>query len=62
MLEVLIRRLELVQLQIAHEAMKQPAKDPFDHGSQIGKYAGVTLAIQEIRSLLEEADEKERDL
>jgi len=62
MLEVLIRRLELLQLEIATESMKQPAKDPFDHGTQTGKYAGLELAKQAIRSLLEEADEKEKHL
>jgi hypothetical protein len=62
MLEQLIRRLELLQLEIASEAMKQPAKDPFDHGLQVGRYAGLELAKAELRSLLEEADRRERDL
>lgn len=58
-LEPLIQRLERQQAEIGHIALSQPAaRDAFEYGRMAGMYAGVGLAIETIKNIETEAEDR----
>jgi hypothetical protein len=47
--------------QIAENAMRFPKADPFEHGSQVGRYQGLDFALEIMNDILRGDDEKERN-
>jgi len=50
--------LQLQLDELAHQAMMSPQREPFEHGMQVGYYAGAKEVIQMIDHLLKEDTEE----
>ena len=46
---------------ISTDAMKFPKSDPFNHGTQVGNYQGLSLALDILEKLLRDNYDKESE-
>ena len=61
--EPLIQRLEQKQAELAHTALATPnGRDAFEYGRMAGVYQGYGLAIDMIKNIEAETEERGRDL
>jgi hypothetical protein len=62
-IEVLLRRLEEEQAQLAKETLQQPqGRDAFDYGRAVGLYAGIEHVKTIVINMVAERDRKDFDL
>jgi len=51
-------RLEQLKRDRADDAMRFPKADPFEHGTQVGTWAGLENAIQLINAIYADGDDE----
>lgn len=62
-IDLLLKRLEQAQLELAKSALQQPqGRDAFDYGRAVGMYAGLEHAVNVLLDLVAEKDRKDFDL
>lgn len=62
-IEVLLRRLEEEQAELAKGALQQPQqRDGFEYGRVVGLYAGIEKAKEVIIELIAEKEKRDFDL
>ena len=62
-IDLLLKRLEQAQLELAKSALQQPqGRDAFDYGRAVGMYAGLEHAVNVLLDLVAEKERKDFDL
>ena len=61
LLSDIIAKIEALRGQYAHSALSQPGgHESFDYGRACGIYAGLTLAVETINTVIEDRDDEDR--
>jgi hypothetical protein len=55
-----IGEVKVALAEIAQDSMQFPKRDPFEHGTQCGRYQGLNLALEILESVVREDIEKEK--